>query len=49
MVDQRRETDAEPLIIEARSIYESLDAKPWLARADALTGATATAVPVSDG
>ena len=46
LVAQNRAGDADPLLIEAREIFERLDATPWRERADrvgAATGATASA------
>jgi hypothetical protein len=34
--DQQRETDAEPFVADARQIFTSLGATPWLERLDAL-------------
>jgi hypothetical protein len=34
--DQQRETDAEPFVADARRIFTSLGAAPWLGRLDAL-------------
>jgi class 3 adenylate cyclase/tetratricopeptide (TPR) repeat protein len=43
LLEQRRGTDAEPLAAEARQIFTSLAATPWLERVDALgTGAATT-------
>jgi class 3 adenylate cyclase/tetratricopeptide (TPR) repeat protein len=36
LVQVDREADAEPLLAEARGIFERLDARPWLERLDAL-------------
>jgi predicted ATPase/class 3 adenylate cyclase len=38
--DQQRETDAEPFVADARQIFTSLGATPWLERLDALGFAT---------
>ncbi len=40
--DQQRATDAEPFVTEARVIFTSLDATPWLERLDALGIPTST-------
>jgi class 3 adenylate cyclase/tetratricopeptide (TPR) repeat protein len=44
LLDQERGSDAEPLIAEARQIFTSLGATPWLARVDALGIGTARKV-----
>ena len=49
LVDQQRQRDAGPLILEARSIFESLGAKPWLAKVGALAAEAPAAMPVADG
>ena len=41
LAGQERETDAEPLLAEAREIFERLKAVPWLDRIAATTGAVA--------
>ena len=43
LASQGRRGEAEPLLSEAREIFERLEAKPWLER---LTAATAEEVPV---
>jgi hypothetical protein len=45
--DQRRETDAEPFVADARQIFTRLGATPWLERLDAL-GIAATMSTVDD-
>lgn len=44
LLDQQRGPDAEPLIAEARQIFTTLDATPWLERVDALGIGTASKV-----
>ena len=48
LIDRQRAADARPLIVEARSIFESLGAEPWLTKADGLASETAAAVSVAD-
>jgi class 3 adenylate cyclase/tetratricopeptide (TPR) repeat protein len=43
LVSQGRSADAEPLIVDARKVFERLDATPWLEQVSALTRATALA------
>ena len=40
--DQGRQADAEPFVADARQIFTSLEAKPWLGRLDALGITTST-------
>ena len=42
LVEQGRAAEAEPLLAEAREIFERLEAKPWLERASALGSGTPT-------
>src|SRR5206468_4470379 len=44
LVGQERSSEAEPLLNEAREIFERLEATPWLARCDALAPARAESV-----
>jgi hypothetical protein len=37
LAQSRQSEEAEPLLTEAREIFERLGAKPWLERLDALT------------
>ncbi len=43
LVGQGRGEEAEPLLLEAREIFERLEAKPWSERANAVTPAEAVA------
>jgi len=36
LVDQGRESDAAPLLAQAREVFERLGATPWLRRLDAV-------------
>jgi hypothetical protein len=42
LASQERAEEAEPLLAEAREIFERLEAKPWLERAGAVTPLVAT-------
>lgn len=42
LVAQERADEAEPLLAEAREIFERLEAKPWLERVDAVAPLVAT-------
>jgi tetratricopeptide (TPR) repeat protein len=44
LASQQREADAEPLLSEARAIFEQLDARPWLERAGRVAGRSAQLV-----
>jgi class 3 adenylate cyclase/predicted ATPase len=44
LVAQGRRDEAEPLLAEAREIFERLDAKPWLDRLDAVRAGTPTEI-----
>ena len=46
--DQQRETDAEPFVADARQIFTSLGATPWLERLDAL-GITTSSEAIRTG
>ncbi len=43
--DQGRAGEGEPLLVEARGAFERLDAKPWLERVAAATGAHRAQIP----
>ncbi len=47
LVSQSRADDAEPLVSEAREIFERLEARPWLERTGALAGKLPEPVPAS--
>jgi tetratricopeptide (TPR) repeat protein len=44
LVAQGRRDEAEPLLVEAREIFERLEAKPWLERLDAVQAGTPTEI-----
>jgi hypothetical protein len=46
LTGQGRGDEAEPLLTEAREIFERLEAAPWLARCDAVAPARAETVSV---
>jgi hypothetical protein len=43
--EQARIGEAEPLLAEAREIFDRLEAKPWLERLEGVRGGTPTEVP----
>jgi hypothetical protein len=45
LAQQGRGAEAEPLLAEAREIFERLEAKPWLERASAVGPEPQTQVP----
>jgi predicted ATPase/DNA-binding SARP family transcriptional activator len=48
LIGQGRSDDAEPLLAEAREIFERLEAKPWLERATPIVGTGRKAEPVTE-
>ncbi len=47
LIEQGRTDEAEPLLGEAREIFETLGATPWLERADAVAATLAAPLPTS--
>ena len=45
LVGEGRGEEAEPLLAEAREIFERLEAKPWLERLDVVQAGTPTKIP----
>lgn len=45
LASSERNEDAQPLLANAREVFERLEALPWLERLDALHGKTRTEIP----